>query len=234
MRQYTLQSGQREVLIDLFEREFVESQEAVGATLIGQFRDLDRPDRFVWLRGFADMERRREMLSAFYGGPVWAAHRSAANATIIDSDNVLLLRPALADSRFDLHGRQRAMAGATATASTVVVATVYSLTAAQAGNFPTFYADYLLPALRAGGVQPLASFVTESAENTYPRLPVRLGEHVFIWFASFPDAATQARVQGALDQSTAWTALDPALRERLTAPPEILRLAPTARSLVHE
>jgi hypothetical protein len=37
------------------------------------------------------MEARRASLQAFYGGPVWRAHRDAANATMIDSDNVLLL-----------------------------------------------------------------------------------------------------------------------------------------------
>ena len=28
-------------------------------TIIGQFRDLDRPDMFVWLRGFDGMEARK-------------------------------------------------------------------------------------------------------------------------------------------------------------------------------
>ena len=100
LRQYTLQPGQRDVLIELFEREFVESQEAIGMRLVGQFRDVERPDRFVWIRGFPDMRSRAESLQAFYGGPVWAAHRDAANATMIDSDNVLLLRPATASAAF--------------------------------------------------------------------------------------------------------------------------------------
>jgi len=52
LRQYTLRPGQREALIEVFDREFVETQEAVGMTVIGQFRDIDRPDTFVWLRGF--------------------------------------------------------------------------------------------------------------------------------------------------------------------------------------
>jgi len=94
LRQYTLHPGQRDVLIDLFDREFVESQEALGMTVMGQFRCLGDADRFVWLRGFADMGVRKAGLAAFYGGPAWRAHRSAANATMIDSDNVLLLRPA--------------------------------------------------------------------------------------------------------------------------------------------
>ena len=93
LRQYTLRPGRRDELIDLFERKFVDSQEAAGMTLIGQFRDLDDPDRFVWLRGFPDMESRNRALEAFYFGPVWQAHRGAANATMIDSDDVLLLRP---------------------------------------------------------------------------------------------------------------------------------------------
>ena len=53
LRQYTLRPGQRDVLIGLFDREFVESQEAAGMAIVGQFRDLDDPDRFVWIRGFA-------------------------------------------------------------------------------------------------------------------------------------------------------------------------------------
>src|SRR5262245_40499614 len=84
LRQYTLRHGQRDVLIELFDREFVESQEAVGMEVIGQFRDLDRPERFVWMRGFPDMQRRRAALEAFYGGPIWKANAAAANATMVD------------------------------------------------------------------------------------------------------------------------------------------------------
>ena len=93
LRRYTLHPGRRDELIELFEREFVEPQEAAGAHLFGLFRSRASPDEFVWLRGFRSMESRKEALEQFYFGPVWKAHRSAANATMIDSDNVLLLRP---------------------------------------------------------------------------------------------------------------------------------------------
>src|SRR6478609_2910222 len=111
LRQYTLHSGKRDVLIELFDREFVETQEEVGMKIIGQFRDLDHQDRFVWLRGFRDMNSRGKALSDFYGGPVWKAHREAANATMIDSENVLLLRPALPTSGFSLENLERAPVG---------------------------------------------------------------------------------------------------------------------------
>jgi len=102
LRQYTLHPGQRDVVIDLFDREFPEAQDAVGMPVLGQFRDLDDPDRLVWLRGFSTMQTRHEALSAFDGGPVWQTHRELANATMIDSDNVLLLRPACAGAHFPL------------------------------------------------------------------------------------------------------------------------------------
>src|SRR6267142_529420 len=106
VRQYTLHAGQLDKLIDLFEREFIASQEALGISVIGQFRDRDDPNRFVWLRGFPRMAARGEALAAFYGGTVWQAHREAANATMLDSDNVLLLRPAADGSGFALAARR--------------------------------------------------------------------------------------------------------------------------------
>src|SRR5215472_5407423 len=81
LRQYTLYGGRRDTLISLFERNFIESQESVGAHVIGTFRDLDDPDRFVWLRGFRDMSARQEALEEFYGrNPMWIAHKREANA----------------------------------------------------------------------------------------------------------------------------------------------------------
>ena len=62
--------------------------------ILGTFRDLDDPDQFVWLRGFDDLASRAPALEAFYSGSVWKAHSAAANATMVDVDNVLLLRPA--------------------------------------------------------------------------------------------------------------------------------------------
>lgn len=130
LRQYTLHPQQREVLIDLFDREFVETQEAQGMRVLGQFRDLDRPDLFVWLRGFASMQARRQALEAFYGGPTWAAHRSAANATMIDSDNVLLLRPAWPGAAAALPQHPRPAPGAAAASGAapgLLAATVFHL-----------------------------------------------------------------------------------------------------------
>jgi len=54
-----------------------------GTEVIGQFRNLEDPDRFVFVRAFPGMAERAAALAAFYDGPVWAAHRDAASATMV-------------------------------------------------------------------------------------------------------------------------------------------------------
>lgn len=233
LRQYALEPGQRDVLIDLFEREFVETQETVGIRLIGQFRDLDRPDRFVWIRGFDDMASRAESLQAFYGGPDWMANRDAANVTMIDSDNVLLLRPASSNSAFASPTSSRAPKGSTAQPLSRIIATVYYFDAPAGLDFMHFFDSELEPALSSAGAQPIARFVSELAENSFPRLPVRSGEYVFIWFARFADDAAIRAYESQLAASSRWTAhLAPELNRQLKSAPERLVLSPTARSLL--
>lgn len=55
LRQYTLQPGQREAFIRIFEEKLLDPHEATGMRVLGLFRDLDAPDKVVWLRGHADM-----------------------------------------------------------------------------------------------------------------------------------------------------------------------------------
>ncbi len=160
LRQYTLRPGRRDDLIELFERAFVEPQLAAGIELPGLFRDAGRPDRFIWIRAFADMESRLAALSAFYGGPAWQTHRDEANDTMADSDNVLLLRAASGHAPL------------------------------KRGTFrgPLLAATYLFDskdaarafAERARSAFIIGAFVSEYARNTFPRLPVREGEHAVV------------------------------------------------------
>jgi NIPSNAP len=233
LRQYTLHPGKRKVLIDLFDREFVESQEALGMKIIGQFRDLDNPDRFVWLRGFRDMPSRAQALKDFYGGPVWKAHREAANATMIDSDNVLLLHPANPTSGFSLGSKTRPPAGSNDIRSELIVATIYYLDAPVAAGFVRFFEKTLRPAVIGSGATVLAYFATEHSENTFPALPVREGENVFVWFARFNDPVAYERHIAALTQFPRWRdEISKELARRLKRQPEILKLSTTTRSLL--
>lgn len=209
LRQYTLHPGRRDELITLFEREFMESQVACGMRLLGQFHDLDDADRFVWLRGFASMAERAQALGDFYGGSIWKAHRNAANATMIDSDNVLLLKPSV-ELPLILHDSQR---------RGDLLATICPLRDLAGDALRDRVATQVLPQLQAQGARLLACLETESAPNNFPRLPVREGEQVLMWLVSLP--AERPTPQ-----------LDPgALLDRwLSGPPQNLRLRATPRS----
>ena len=232
LRQYTLHPGQRDVLIDLFDREFVETQETFGMQILGQFRDLDKPDRFVWLRGFPSMDVRAKALAGFYGGPTWKAHRNAANATMIDSANVLLLHPARADSGFSLEGLKRTQPGSAGPSKSLVVATLYYLDAPVSDDLLELYERDVQPAHESAGASVLGRFVTESSANTFPALPVREGEHVLVVFSRFADLAAYERHLAELARSSRSAETSRALSRRLERPPETLRLSPTARSLL--
>jgi len=234
LRRYRLHPGKRETLIDLFDREFVETQEAVGMRVIGQFRDLDAPNDFVWLRGFADMKSRATALQTFYTGPVWAAHKDAANGTMINSDNVLLLRPVAAQTGFAAPTEERPQPGTTDGQLGLIVATICYLAPKTDDAFAQLFEASLRPLLQQASATVLAAFVTEREPNTFPRLPVREGETVFVWFSSFLSLPSYESHLAALAQSDEWVrkAL-PEMDQRTWRPNEVSRLMPTARSLLH-
>jgi NIPSNAP len=208
LRQYQLHPGRRDELIDLFDDHLLEPQEKCGMWVLGQFRDLDRPDWFVWLRGFADMARRTAALGEFYYGPVWSQHRAAANATMVDSDDVLLLRPAPShDPRWE-PGHEIGL----------VEIAVRPTGRRDEERELARVAEEVMPAVGRVGGSPLAVLVTEPAANGFPALPVREGEWVVATVAGFDDAAHHSHnrdLAGRPDRGT-----------------QLLRLAPTARSRV--
>jgi len=208
LRQYTLRPGARDTLVRLFDEHFVESQERCGMRVIGQFRDLDDPDRFVWLRGFADMETRTRALEAFYGGPVWKEHGPAANATMVDHTDVLLLKPAGRTTGFRFDPRLRPEPESPVIAGGVVIATIDHLSGPPGPDAVAVPGD-------AREAAVLAQLVTEPARNPFVRLPVREDANVLVTFFSYSTA----------DAYRPSTITTPGVHRR-----EHLRLQPTHRS----
>jgi hypothetical protein len=232
LRQYTLYPGTRDAFVELFDREFVETQEAAGMRVIGQFRDLGDPNRFVWLRGFPDMPSREKALTDFYvHGAAWKAHSEMARSKMIDSTDALLLRPARGDCGFRLEPPDRRSSLDSALPAGIIVATICSLSAPADPDFLHFVEDVVSPVLQETGAAVLASFVTEHSPNNFPRLPLREGENVFVAFSGFKDLARYHEHMSALGRNTRWRAeISPALARRIHGPPQVLRLAPTSRS----
>jgi hypothetical protein len=217
LRRYLLHPGQRDALVDLFDREFIEPQEAVGVTVIGQFLDDDHPDTFTWLRGFTDMPARRQALTAFYSGPVWAHHRDAANTTMINSDNVLLLTPTPNSAALALTHRVEPE-DQTGPARPVHIVT-YHLARSSSPTEISKLGDRLTKQV---GTELHMLLTSLHAVNDFPALPVREGENVVVAVLSFngddhdrPQRDAGATVFGDVLTSTEVFRLHPTNRSRL-------------------
>jgi hypothetical protein len=161
------------------------------------------------------METRARALDAFYSGPLWQGLRNEANATMIDSDDVLLLRPIGSTS---WARGERAPIGATHVPQSTITCVTYFLRTGSDAAFASAFADEIAPALRDCGADIIATLATEHSPNSYPRLPVRENETVFVALLRFPASAQTpdvAHVPAGAD---------------LIAAPQVLRLQPTARS----
>lgn len=224
LRQYKIIPGRRDAFINLFEREFVDSQEALGIRMLGTFRNLDDPNRFTWLREFPNMSERAKALNAFYFGPVWAAHRNEANPMLDDNDNVLLLRPSSKTADLGNVERDGRSAG-------LVVATVHYLWKDPTDGFAAFFAERVAPALARAGLPVLGSFIPESEPNNFPRLPVRQDEKLFAWFTRVPDEERYRSARKALRRGPGWeSAVGPMLADFEERDAQVLKLQPTPRS----
>lgn len=230
LRRYRLHPGQRERLIELFDTHLVEPQEDAGMVVLGQFRDLDAPDSFVWLRGFASMQARMQALQAFYGGPVWQRHRQAANATMIDSDDVLLLRPAWPGAGMPANVHRRPQGPVRMAPAGLLQALVLPLQEPATAALLDFCRHTMAPCLQAGGAGLVGCYVTEHTPNDFLQLPVRQGEPLLVLLAMFAQsAAFDAFVQGG-----SWAReVQPVLDRWLRAAPQSHRLVATARSALH-
>jgi hypothetical protein len=221
LRRYKLQPRRLPDLLAIFECHLIEPQEDSGMTVGGTFADEDDPDCFTWLRGFADDRARVRALETFYDGAVWARHREAANATMVDSDDVLVLRPtqpahgpAAAVPRGEPSDRPRP--------ERVLVGT-YGL-AADADALEDWFATTGSPAFEDVLGTRVTAWRTDPTPNRFPRLPVR-EERVLAFLAVFPDGAARDSAAARLAAADAGRELD-----EQTSWQRTFRLAPTPRS----
>src|SRR5262249_41099487 len=156
-----------------------------------------------------------------------------ANATMIDSDNVLLLRPVDMQWGFPAPAAPRPPAGRPTPPPSLVTATLCYRDTPFDQAFAALFTSQVAPVMSQTGAAPLACRQTEHAENPCPALPVRTDENVFVWFSRFAGPAGLSAHRDALARCGHWhTTVRPALLAMLNSEPQQLTLAPTPRSLL--
>ena len=237
LRDYLIRDGMTGAFIRYFEEHFLFSQRETGMHVLGQFEVVDAPNRFVWIRGFADMEARRRGLEGFYGGPFWQARRTEANSMIVDSDAVHLLRPlgpsATMTGGLALEDRASEPPGVAPVHTGLVVVEFHHAPAGALDHLVRRFERRVRPALLEAGHQLLGHFVAERAPNDYPRLPAIQDPSLLLVLSAYRDAEHLAAMRAGSPDGDPWRA---AAAGEPPAPPAApvttLRLRPTARSLI--
>jgi hypothetical protein len=130
-----------------------------------------------------------------------------------------------------LEQARRAPLGSNTEREGVLVATIYHLGKTKGVDFAAFFERELQPHLAQAGISVLASFITETHPNTFPRLPVRENANVFAWFSHFPDREAYEKA-AAVAQSIRGREVTRQLAELTEEQPQVLLLSPTPRSLL--
>ena len=198
MRVYTTRPEVRDRFLQYFEEHYLESQEVLGMRIWGQFRDLDEPSHFVWIRGFTSMEERLEGLRAFYTSPMWRETGQEVSAMLAARGKVRLLEPVSKSWRFDPKwGRVPLLSEAPDRDLGVVAvleleAVAPSQSSAGVEGVPMglevveeAVGTHWRPVLEAAGGASLGLFRTSGSENDFPALPVTELDDVVCWFVSF-------------------------------------------------
>jgi len=225
LRRYTIKPGGREDFARYFESYFPEAFEQLGALALGQFLERARADHFTWLRGFHDYDARAKVNAEFYFGPLWKEHKATLNGLMLDSDDVLLLRPLRAETgvpvlpAVDVVRERDGAQG-------VVVAQIFRLAPGAMEPFIA-RAEVAFEAYARAGARPAGVLVTLDAPNNFPQLPVRTDGPYVVWLGLFPNSAA---IEGRFAEQAAALAKSLAGTGWLQAEPELVILDPAPRS----
>jgi NIPSNAP protein len=224
-RRYTLREGERRNFALYFESFFPEAFQQLGALALGQFFELENPRRFTWIRGFRDGEARAAVNAAFYDGPLWKEHAARMNDRMVDSDNVLLLRPLDPGRGVPVLPAVDPVAEE-AGARGILAAQIFTVKEGQVEALAA-KAEPVFALYRAAGAREAGLLATYAGPNTFPRHPVREDGPHLVWLGIFPDEeALKSRYRPLAESSRERLAETGLLR----GPAELVTLEPTRRS----
>jgi hypothetical protein len=224
-RRYTVKEGEREHFAEYFESYFPEAFQQMGAIAFGQFFERKNPVGFTWMRGFKNTDARAVINAGFYYGPLWREHAFTMNSLMVDSNNVLLLRPLSPERGVTVLPSVDPVAERKG-AQGVVVALIFAVKANSVDAFAQ-QAEATFAGFRAAGAREAGVLVTLDAPNNFPQLPVRTDGPYLVWLGVVKDNQTlEAQFTPLAERSLQSLSATGLLR----GAPELVILDPTRRS----
>ena len=202
---------------------FPEAFQQMGAIAFGQFFERKNPVRFTWIRGFKNTDARAIINAGFYYGPLWKEHGSTMNSLMVDSDDVLLLRPLSPEHGIPVLPSVDPVKEGNG-AQGVVVAQIFGV---KPNNVDAFaqQAAATFASYRVAGAREAGVLVTLDAPNNFPQLPVRTDGPYLVWLGIVKDNKTLEAQLIPLAERFPLSATD-----LLRTTPELVILDPTRRS----
>ncbi len=223
-RRYTITAGGRERFAQYFESYFPEAFEQLGAIAAGSFFERKNQSGFTWIRGFHTLDARAVINATFYYGPLWKEHKKTMNDLIVDSDNVILLRPLTSAQGVPILPAVDPVTEAQG-AQGIVVAEIFAVKANSVDAFAqeaeTTFAGYRAAGARAAGV-----LVTLDVTNNFPQLPIRTDGPYLVWLGIVQDNQMLEKFTSMVERSQQLLFGTGLLR----GTPEFVVLDPTPRS----
>jgi hypothetical protein len=224
-RRYTVKEGAREQFAAYFESYFPDAFQQMGAILFGHFFERKNPVGFIWIRGFKNTDARAVINAGFYYGPLWREHGSTMNSLMVDSTNVLLLRPLNSERGLTVLPSVDPITEPKG-AQGVVVAQIFAV---KENNVDAFakQAEATFAGYRAAGVREAGVLVTLDVPNNFPQLPVRTDGPYLVWLGIIEDNQS---LENRFNPLAARSSESLASTGLLRSPPELVLLDPTHRS----
>jgi len=211
-RNYLLQPGTFERFHDLFGREFVGPMAELGGFTLGQYRIENDAHRFVWIRGFENMDTRLRFLNDFYlESEVWNAYKNDANSMIVNSDNVHLLRPLAEDVGLDADGF---MTRTVLQKQKDVLVADFCVCNGRLPETIELFEQRYLPFLNDHEVCDTSLWASELSENKFQRHPAFQDKNLLVMMTAFPSKSEYASRITAIDEPE--TSLKHAMLELIT------------------
>jgi hypothetical protein len=186
LRNYLLKPNLADTFSQYFHSKFVAPMNDLGGYTLGEFKISGVDDRFVWLRGFANMKTRVQFLNDFYlNSPTWKEYGKGANEMMINSDNVYLLKP--------LHKNVLLK-----TDKTFTVIDFYICNSTIEKVIKLFDTEYI-PFLKTINVDDISFWISEMTKNDFPRLPVFQDKNLLVSITHYNDEAEYQTRQKEID-----------------------------------
>jgi hypothetical protein len=200
LRNYLVRQGRRDEFINLFEENFVQSQNILGGYILGQYRVKGADDNFFWIRGFKDMTARYKYLNDFYfGSPSWKQHKAEANSMLLNNDNVYLLQP--------LNFKERS-AGAESVFNTswfgqekgIAVIDFY-VSNTKRDKLIEFVEKKYLAVLKSSKIEDPSFWISETTPNDFTGLPVFQDKNLLVQITFYKNEAEyQSKLKDAVSR----------------------------------